>query len=80
VSVGHSSPCPGLNPILIFFILTLLGFELGFILSRQALYHLSHTSSLFCSGYLFIYLLLGMGLNAGLQACEAGALQLELHL
>jgi hypothetical protein len=28
-----------------------LGFELGFALAKQALHHLSHISSPFCSGY-----------------------------
>jgi hypothetical protein len=28
-----------------------LGFELGFALAKQMLYHLNHYSSSFCSGY-----------------------------
>jgi hypothetical protein len=34
-----------------FFILAVLGFELGFTFAKQALYCLSHTSCPFCSGY-----------------------------
>jgi hypothetical protein len=33
-----------------FFLLVELGFEVGFALAKQALYHLSHTSSPFYSG------------------------------
>jgi hypothetical protein len=36
---------------LFFSFLVELGFELGFTLAKQALYHLSHTFSPFCSGY-----------------------------
>jgi hypothetical protein len=41
-----------LNPTVFFFFFSpVLGFELGFVLGRQVLCHLSHASSSFCSDY-----------------------------
>jgi hypothetical protein len=41
---------------LLFLFLEVLGFELGFMLMRQAVYHISHISSPFCSFFFFLTL------------------------
>jgi hypothetical protein len=47
VEVRHLSS----SEAIIIFLLAVLEFELGFILARQTLYHMSHASIRLCSGY-----------------------------
>jgi hypothetical protein len=63
-----------------------LGFEVGFMLARQALYHLSTPLALwtYFKCYVFLSVCLSVclslwhwGLNSELHACQAGILSLE---